>query len=128
MSVGATFRVAAAFSVFLGALLLASSWDGLYDALDLPQAQPALAPQIGGLAVLALGVLFWSGADRPELRRPLAVAGMVLYLGAAIAIASWLLFRERVELGIGDAGEVALIVAAVLFAALGVALPRAARA
>jgi hypothetical protein len=35
----------------VGLLLLAGAWDGLYDALDLPQAKPALFAQAGGAAL-----------------------------------------------------------------------------
>jgi hypothetical protein len=127
MSGDATFRVAAVVSAGLGLLFLSGTWDGLYDALDIPQAQPALGPQIGGIALLGLAYLLWSAPGSAELRRPVAIAGVLLYLGTVALIAFWLIFRDQGDLGIGDAGEVVLIVAAVLFALLGVALARAGR-
>ena len=127
MSGDATFRVAAVVSAVLGVLFLSGTWDGLYDALDLPQAQPALGPQIGGLALLGFAFLFWTAAGTFALRRPMAIAGVLLYLGAAVLIAFWLIFRDQPDLAIGDAGVVVLIVVAVLFALLGAALARAGR-
>jgi hypothetical protein len=127
MSGGATFRVAAVVSALLGALLILGTWDGLYSRLDLPQALPALGPQIGGVALLALAFLLWSAGSNLALRRPVAIAGALFYLGSAGVIAAWLIFKDKVDLGIGDRGWVTLIVAAVVVALLGVALARAAR-
>jgi hypothetical protein len=47
--------------------------------------------------------------------------------GAAVLIASWLIFRDQEDLGIGDTRNVILIVAAAVFALLGAALVRAGR-
>jgi FtsH-binding integral membrane protein len=127
MSGGATFRVAAAVATLVGALFLVGSWDGLYDSLDLPQALPALGPQIGGLGLLALAFLLWSAASVPELRRPVAIAGVLFYLGSAIVIASWLILRDKADLQVGDGGWAVLIVTAIAFAGLGAALVRAPR-
>jgi hypothetical protein len=127
MSGGATFRVAAVVSALLGALFILGTWDGLYSRLDLPQALPALGPQIGGVALLGLAFLIWSAGANLALRRPVAVAGALFYLGSAAVVAAWLIFKHKVDLGIGDTGWVVLIVTAVIFAGLGAALVRAAR-
>ena len=120
-------RVAAAVTALLGALFLLGSWDGLYSRLDLPQALPALGPQMGGLGLLALAFLFWSAASTPELRRPVSIAGVLFYLGSAALIAAWLIFRDKPDLEIGDTGWTILIVTAIVFAGIGGALARAAR-
>jgi hypothetical protein len=127
MSGGATFRLAAVISAIVGALFVLGSWDGLYDELDLPQALPALGPQIGGIGLLALAFLLWSAGSTPELRRPVAIAGGLFYLGSAVLIASWLIFRDKPDLEIGDSGWVVLIVTAIVFAGLGAAIARAGR-
>jgi apolipoprotein N-acyltransferase len=126
MNGGATFRVTAVVTVLLGALLLLGSWDGLYDRLDLPQALPALGPQLGGIGLAALAFLLWSASSTLELRRPTAIAGVLFYFGSAVLIASWLIFRDKVDLGVGDTGWAILIIAAILFAGLGAALARSA--
>jgi hypothetical protein len=127
MSGGATFRVAGVVSALLGALFILGTWDGLYSRLDLPQALPALGPQIGGVALLGLAFLIWSAGANLAMRRPVAVAGALFYLGSAGEIASWLIFNHKIDLGIGDTRWVILIVSAVVFAGLGAALARAAR-
>ena len=119
--------MAAVVSALAGAMLLLGTWDGLYSRLDLPQALPALGPQVGGVGVLGLAYLLWSGASNPALVRPLAIAGVLFYLGSALVIASWLIFKDKVDLGVGDTGWVILIVTAVVFAGLGAALGRAVR-
>ena len=127
MSGGATFRVSAVVSALLGALLILGTWDGLYGRLDLPQALPALGPQIGGVALLALAFLLWSAGSNLPLRRPVAIAGALFYLGSAGVIPAWMIFKDKVDLEIGDRGWVTLIVAAVVLAVLGGSLARAAR-
>jgi hypothetical protein len=122
MSRETTFRVAAAVAALLGLLLLFSSWDGLYDSLDLPRAAPALPTQIGSLGVFAVAYFLWSGASDAALARPAAIAGVLLYVGSAAQIATWLIFKSNADLLIGDGGAVALAIAAVLFVALGGAL------
>ena len=118
-------RVAAVVTALLGALFVLGTWDGLYSRLDLPQALPALGPQVGGIGLLGLAFLDWSAASTPALRRPVAVAGGFFYLGSAALIAAWLIFRDKPDLEIGDAGWTVLIVTAVVFAVLGAALARA---
>jgi hypothetical protein len=121
------FRTAAVVSAGLAALLLLSSWDGLYESLDLPQAAPALPTQIGGVSLVAVAFMLWSAAGTPELRRPVAIAGVIVNGGGAILIASWLIFRDQVDLGIGDQGNVELIVAAAVLALLAGGLVSAGR-
>ena len=113
-------------SALVGVVLLLGTWDGLYSRLDLPQALPALGPQIGGVALLSLASMLWPAGSNPALR-PVGLAGAVFYLGSAGVIAAWLIFKDKVDLGVGDRGWVILIVTAVVFAALGAALLRAER-
>jgi hypothetical protein len=127
VNAASTLRVVSVITAFLGALLLLGTWDGLYEKLSLPQALPALGPQIGGIALLALAYLLWYAASTLELRRPVVLAGSLFYLGSAALIASWLIFRDKVDLGVDDTGWVILIISAVVFAALGVVLARWAR-
>jgi hypothetical protein len=120
-------RVTAVVSLLLGALLLLGSWDWLWDKLDLPQGLPALTTQMGGVAVLALAFLLWSAAANPELLRPVGIAGVLFYLGSAVLLASWLIFRDKPDLEVGDRGWTILIIAAIVFAGLGASLVRASR-
>jgi hypothetical protein len=127
MNGGSTLRVASVVTALLGALLVLGTWDGLYERLDLPQALPALGPQIGGVALLSLAFLQWSAASTEALRQPLALAAAGFYLISAAVIAAWLIFKDKIDLAIGDTGWVLLIVTAVVFAVLGAALARSTR-
>lgn len=114
-------RVAALATLIAGAALALASWDGLYDALDLPQPLPALLAQIGGVALIGLAWIAWSAARRPELIGTAAVAGLIGHGGGALAIAGWLAFRDpELELGIGDLGTALLAVTGAVFGLLAV--------
>jgi hypothetical protein len=63
MSGSQTLRVTSVVTALLGILLVLGTWDGLYQKLELPQALPALAPQLGGVALLSLAFLQWSAAS-----------------------------------------------------------------
>ncbi len=117
----------AVVAALLGLLLLLGTWDGLYSRLDLPQALPALGPQIGGVAMISLSFLLWSAASNLALRGPAGLAGALFYLGSAAVIAAWLIFKDKIDLGIDSRGWVTLIVTAVILALLGAALARASR-
>jgi len=114
-------------SLFLGALLILGSWDWLYGKLDLPQALPALTAQVGGIAVVSLAFLFWSAGSTPALGRQVGIAGALFYVGSAALVASWLIFRDKPDLEVGDRGWTILIVSAIAFAGLGLAVARAGR-
>jgi hypothetical protein len=128
MSASQTLRAGSVVTVLLGILLLLGTWDGLYSRLDLPHAVPALAAQIGGVGLLSLAFAQWSAASAPALRGPVSLAAAGFYLGSAAVLAAWLIFKDKVDLGVGDTGWAILIVTAVVFALLGGALARSARA
>lgn len=121
-----TLRVAGVTALLLGVLFLLGSWDGLYDALELPQALPSLAAQMGGAAFVGLAYLLWTAAARPELAGVAAVVGTIALGGSAIAIGAWVIFRDEADLQIESAGMVVLGVAAVILAAVALALARVA--
>jgi hypothetical protein len=117
-------RVHAVVTLALGALLVADSWDGLYEWLALPQALPALLAQLGGVFLIAFAYLLWrAAAATVELRRTVATAAAGANGAAAVIIALWLIIRGKADLavttqGIVDTqGIVELIVAAVVLAA-----------
>jgi hypothetical protein len=100
-----------AYSVAVGALLLSGTWDGLWDALDLPQARPALFVQVGGALLWGFAYLFWLAARTPSLMLPVARASALVDGLAAAVIVTWLVHDG---LGIGTLGTVLLIAAAAL--------------
>ena len=77
--------------------------------------------------MLALAYLLWSGGSNPGLVRPVALAGALFYVGSALVIAAWLIFKSKEDLQIDDTGVVILILAAVAFGVLGGALTAAGR-
>jgi hypothetical protein len=121
-------RVHAVVTLALGALLVADSWDGLYEWLALPQALPALLAQLGGVFLVAFAYLLWRAATATvELRRTVATAAAGANGAAAVIIALWLIIRGKADLavtteGIVDTqGIVELIVAAVVLGAFALA-------
>lgn len=104
------FLVDAAFSALGGLLFLAGTWDGLYDAIEFPQGQPAIDVQIGGAALVGVAYLLWVAARTPSLMLPMARAAALMNgLGAGVVVA-WLI---NGELGIADGGYVLLAVIAI---------------
>jgi hypothetical protein len=101
--------VDAAYSVAVGVILLAGTWDGLWDALDLPQGRPALFVQIGGALMCGIAYLQWLAARTPSLMVPVARASALINALSAVVIVVWLIAGE---LDIGTLGTVLLIAAA----------------
>jgi hypothetical protein len=109
--------VNAAYSLAVGSLFLAGTWDGLWDALDLPQAKPALFVQIGGALLWGFAYLFWLAARTPSLTVPVARASALVDALSAAVIVAWLIYDR---LAIGTLGELLLIAAAAVAAVFAV--------
>jgi hypothetical protein len=112
------FWIDAAFSAIVGVLFLAGSWDGLYDALDLPQGRPAIFVQIGGAVLLGMAYLLWLATRTIALMVPVARASAIVTALSAVTIVAWLIHGG---LHLGTLGDVLLIAAATLLVALTVA-------
>ena len=105
------FLADAVFSAATGLLFLAATWDGLYDALELPQGKPTIFTQVAGALAVGIAYLLWLAARTPALMLPVARAAAVVNgLGAAVIIARLI----RGGLGIDTLGKVELIAAALL--------------
>jgi hypothetical protein len=102
-----------AYSTAIGFLFLAASWDGLYDALDLPQAEPAILVQIGGAVFWGFAYLLWLASRTPALMLPVARGSA---LATALATAILVVWLINGELGIGTLGKVLLAANAVVTA------------
>jgi hypothetical protein len=109
-------RLNAALYLLLGALLLLSSWDDLFENLELPRPQPALFAQVGGVATLGLAYLLWTGVGRD-----LAVAAIGMNSLAAALLVLWLFFRDLDIWGVDALGYTLLSVLLALLAGLAVA-------
>jgi hypothetical protein len=122
-------RAAAAATLAIAVVLLLGTWDGLYGALDLPQALPALTAQLGGAAMLALAYLLWAGSGAtPESMRLASFTGAIACGAGALVIALWLIVRDPGDdLHVGTLGTVILIATAVVLAGLAAGLAMALR-
>ena len=84
------FRLDAICDAVLAVVLLASSWDGLYDFLGLPVPKPALYAQLLGAALVAFAIVEWRLAGRPGSRELAGAVAVGSALAAAILVV-WLL-------------------------------------
>jgi hypothetical protein len=84
----------AVLDFLVGLLLLAGTWDGLWDALDLPQGKPALFVQVGGAALIGWAYLLWRAADAAPLRASVALAAAIADGLAALVVVIWLVAGE----------------------------------
>jgi hypothetical protein len=109
----------AVFDLAAGLLLLTGTWDGLWDALDLPQAQPALFVQVGGAALLGWSYVLWRAAGEPALRAPVALAAAVADGLAALVVLIWLVTGELPD-DVDALGTILLIALVVVLGAFAV--------
>jgi hypothetical protein len=119
--VRAVLRADAILYALFGALLLASSWERLFDALDLPSPQPALWTQVAGALLLGLAYLLWISPRDVRLTHAVALVAMAANALAALIVLAWLLFGE---LAVGALGTALLSTIALTCAAFAVAEAR----
>jgi hypothetical protein len=116
----------AVFDLLAGLLLLMGTWDGLWDALDLPQGQPALFVQVGGATLVAWAYLLWRAADEPPLRASVARAATLADGLAALVVLIWLVTGELPD-DVDALGTILLIALVVVLGAFAVLKARVAR-
>lgn len=117
MSTAAWLRADALFDAGMGLLLLAASWDALYEALGLPVAEPAMYAQVAGGLLLGYAYLLWSGASGPGVRR-LAGSTAAVNVAGVLVVGAWLVAGE---LDAERLGQVILWAAVAALAAFAVA-------
>ena len=110
----------AVFDFIAGLLLLSGTWDGLWDALDLPQGKPALFVQVGGAALVGWAYLLWRASDAPPLRASVALAAAIADGLAALVVLIWLVAGELPDYvdTLGTILLIALVVVLGVFASL----------
>ena len=109
----AILRADAIFDLVAGALLLMSTWEGLFRALDLPRAEPELWTQIAGGLLLAFGYLLWIAPRDVRLTQAVSATAAVANALGVIVIVVWLLVGD---LAIGGLGTALLLVLAGILA------------
>lgn len=83
-------RADALFDLGLGALLLVAGWEGLYDALGLPPARPAIFAVLAGVLLVGFAYLLWVAPDYTVLGRRVAEAAAIVNGVSAAAVLLWL--------------------------------------
>ena len=111
-------RAHALFAAALGVLLVTSTWEGLFNALDLPRGEPELFAQVAGALFLAFGYLLWIAPRDVRLTHAVAAAAAFASGFGAIVVAAWLVAGDLP--GVGDAGKAALAALAAVLAAFAV--------
>ena len=113
-----TLRADALLDLVLGALLLLAPFDALYDALDLPRAEPAFWAQLAGGMLIAFAYLLWISPRDVRLTNAVAMAAAVANAGGVLLIAVWLLNGGLDVGGLGTTLLVLVAAALVVFAVL----------
>ncbi len=108
-------RANAVFFALAGLLLLVATWQGLYDLLRLPIAQPEVLSQLGGAVLIGFAYVLSTAPDNPGMLRPVATGVAVANALAALVILVWLVTGK---LGIGGFGDVIFVAALLILAAL----------
>jgi hypothetical protein len=83
-------RARALLDVAIGILLLAATWDGLYDALDLPLPRPELYAQIAGAALLGFAYLLWIAPRSEAVTQAVTLAAAIGNALSAVILLVWL--------------------------------------
>ncbi len=108
-------RANAVFFALAGLLLLVATWNGLYDLLRLPIAQPEVFTQLAGAVLIGFAYVLSTTPDNPAMLRPVATGVAVANGLAALVILVWLVTGK---LGIGGFGDVIFVVSLLVLAAL----------
>ncbi len=100
-------RADAVFKLLLGLLLFVAVWNGLYDLLRLPIAQPEVFTQAAGALAIGFAYLLSQAPDEPALLRPIATGAAIANGLLAFVILVWLVTGK---LGIGGVGTVLFVI------------------
>jgi hypothetical protein len=87
-------RANAVLVVLAGITLILTTWDRLYDALDLPNPGVAVYAQAGGVFTMAFGYLLWIAPREERLLRPIAAASAAANLLLVLMGIAWVVDRH----------------------------------
>ena len=85
------FRARAVLDLALGVLLLGATWDGLYNALDLPLPRPELYAQFAGAALIGFAYMLWIAPRNDRVLRTVALGAAIGNALATVILLAWLL-------------------------------------
>jgi hypothetical protein len=84
-------RANAVVVALVGVALVLTTWDRLYDALDLPNPGAAPYAQAGGVFTIAFGYLLWIAPRDERLIRPIAAASAAANLLLVLMGVAWVI-------------------------------------
>jgi hypothetical protein len=82
-------RTNGVLDILAGLALVLTTWDRLYDALDLPNPGAAPYAQAGGVFTIAFGYLLWIAPREERLIRPVAAASAAANLLLVLMGLAW---------------------------------------
>jgi hypothetical protein len=95
-------RINAVVSLVFGVVMLAATWTGLYDALDIPQPRPWVYAQLLGAVLVGLALLVWRAANDAAQTRLAAQSLAVMDAIGFVVISVWV-FSD--DVGIPSSGS-----------------------
>ena len=105
----------AIFDAVMGVLLLLAPSHRVYEALDLPIAQPEIFTQVAGVFAIAFAMLLWEAPANAVLERTIGRTACLANALVVLVIPLWLVSGE---LDIGLGGKVLLWVITGVIAAI----------
>jgi hypothetical protein len=102
-------RANAVLVVLAGLTLILTTWDRLYDVLDLPNPGVAVYAQAGGVFTMAFGYLLWIAPREERLLRPIAAVSAAANLLLVLMGIAWVL-DERMGISMPHALAAAALV------------------
>lgn len=87
-------RADALFDAVMGVLLLLAPSHKIFDALDLPVAQPEIFTQVAGVFAIAFAILLWEAPTHAVLERAIGRAACIANALGVLVIPLWLVSGE----------------------------------
>lgn len=87
-------RANALVDALIGVLLLLAPSHKIYDALDLPIAQPEIFTQVAGVFAIAFAILLWDAPAHAVLERAVGRAACLANALGVLVIPLWLVSGE----------------------------------
>jgi len=82
-------KVNAVTSLLLGVVMLAATWEELYEELELPVPRPWVYAQLLGAVLIGLAVIVWHAASNPDHTRIAARGLAIMDTIGFVVIAVW---------------------------------------
>ena len=120
-------RVNATIDTVLGVVLLAATWNGLYEELDSIGPVPYIWAQLAGGLLLGFAYLTWRASRDPDRARDLIQVLSVLNIAGFVVIGIWLFSDDTGVPSSGSLGSWLIDIVAVVILVIGIMETRAFR-